>query len=136
MFAELFSYSPDDIEPKYRERMAQILRARGELLRATSEVIDLRGRAWAGEPGLTAIIDLKAAALTALRRDYQQVAVSFAKETIDVDGLLEFLPLILTGILSKFHVPLPVVLEALGADVDGLKLLAELLKKLVDGADG
>ena len=73
MFSDLLTYDPEDVAPEYREKMAVILKARGEYLRATAEVSDYRARSWSGEAGLDDIAELRAANLAKLREDYAQM---------------------------------------------------------------
>ena len=132
MFQELFTYNPADIQPAHREQMAAILKARGEFMRASAEVSDLRARAWAGETGMDDLIELKAADLAKIRQDYAPLMIGLLKESVDVEGLLSLVPMLVAGVLQNFRVPLPVLLEALGVDFDNLKLLAEQLKDFIN----
>lgn len=134
MFAELFSYDPANLPAEVREQMAAILTTRGVLQRASADVSDLRARAWAGEEGLTEVIELKAADLAKLREDFSAHFVPFIKDSVDLDGLMEMLPMFALGVLSKFKVPPLLLLEAIGMDVDNLKLLADKLKEAFDEA--
>lgn len=132
MLKELFTYNPDDIHPTHREQMAAILKTRGEFMRASAEVSDLRARAWAGETGLNDLIELKAADLAKLRQDHAPRLIGLLKDSVDVDGLMSLVPMLAAGILQNFRVPLPVLLEALGVDFDNFKLLAEQLKDFIN----
>lgn len=132
LLTELFAYDPADIEPEYREKMAGILKARAELFSLSSEVTGLRARAWAGEEGLTDLIDLKAADLAKLREDYGKQMIALFKVSVDVEGLLGLLPMLGLAVLNKFKVPPLLLLEAAGMDVDNLKLIAQQLKELVE----
>lgn len=132
MFTELFSYDPSAIEPEHRERMAGILKARCEYLRAAAEVMDYRARAWAGEMGLSEIAELKAADLAKLRQDFSKQVMELLKTSVDLEGLMESLPMLVLAVLRNFKVPLPIVMEAIGLDLDQFKFLTEELKKLVN----
>jgi len=130
LLAELFAYDPAVVDPEIRAKMADILKARGEILRASAEVSDLRARSWAGEEGLTDFIDLKAQDLAKLRDDYGQQMIPFVKDSVDVDGLMGMLPMFGIAVLQNFKVPPMLLLEAL--DIDNIKMVATKLKSLVD----
>lgn len=132
MLDELFSYDPSTIGPKYREQMAAILKAKGEILALSSEVTSLRARSWAGEEGLTDLIDLKAADLLKLRVDHADLVGPFVKDATDLDALKTLLPMIAMGVMHTFKIPLPIIVEAIGFDVDQFKMLAEAIKELVE----
>lgn len=132
MFTELFSYDPSAIEPEHRERMAGILRARREYLRAAAEVMDYRARTWSGEVGLGEIAEIKAADLAKLRQDFSKQVMELLKASVDLEGLMESLPMLVLAVLRNFKVPLPIVMEAIGLDLDQFKFLTEELKKLVN----
>lgn len=131
MFDELLSYDPAAVEPQYQERMASILRARGEILRASAEVSDLRARAWAGEQGIAVLIELKAANLAALRQDYTGQLKPFFQDVVDVQHFKELVPMLVLVVLQGLKVPLPVLFEAVGVDFDTFKTLAEQLKEVI-----
>lgn len=133
MFTELLSYDPETLDPEIREQVSNILQARSELLVVQAEVAGLRARVWAGEDGLDDAIDLKAADLLKLREDHRDQFVKLLKVSVDVEGLVELLPALGVALLQKFNIPLPVVLEASGADIDALKLLVEKTKELISG---
>lgn len=132
MFPQLFSYNPDDIDPAHRELMARILKARGEYLRVSAEVSDLRARTWAGEKGLDGVAELKAAYLAKLRTDYTEQVRELLKESVDLEGLTDLIPAVIAGVLQNFKIPLPVLMEAIGVDLDNFKLLSEGLKELIE----
>ena len=132
MLTELFSYDPSAIEPEHRDHMARILKARTEYMRAAAEVIDYRARAWAGEEGLEDVAGLKAADLTKVREDYFREMRELVKASVNVEGLMDMVPMLVVAVLQNFKIPLPVVLEAMGIDLDQLKLFVEQLKKLID----
>lgn len=132
MLTELFSYDPNTISPENRVQMAGILQARGEYLRASAEISDLRARAWSGEEGLGDISDLKAVYLTELRKNYTKQVGVFLKSAVDLEGLKELVPTVLAGVLQNFKTPLPVVMEAVGMDLDNFKIAAEQLKRLME----
>lgn len=131
MLTELLSYDPADIDPALREKMAGILKDRAELLRAQAEVSDLRSRAWAGEEGLSDIIELKAADLTKLREDYMSQVRVLVKDSVDVEGLLGVLPMMGLAVLQKFKVPPTLLLEAMGVDFDHFKKLVDEVKEML-----
>jgi len=128
----LLTYNPADLSDDHRTQMAHILKARAELQQASAEVAILRARVFSGDPdpSLPDLIDLKSANLLKLRQDSGHATMAFVKNSVDVDGLLEVLPTIGFLILQKFEAPLPVVLEAMGVDIDAIKLLVSELKKL------
>ncbi len=130
MFAELFTYDPATLDPEIREQMAGVLQARSELLAAQAEVAALRARAWGGEVALDGIIDLKAAELARLRQDNSNRMRALLKGSVDVEELLEVLPTVGVLLLQKFNIPLPVILEAAGVDLDAIKALLEATKEL------
>ena len=132
MFAELFTYDPATLDPELREQMAGVLQARSELLTAQAEVAALRARAWGGEAALDAIIDLKSAELAKLRQDSSNQMRALLKESVDLEGLLDVLPTLGVLLLQKFNIPLPVILEAAGVDIDGIKTLVEAAKELIN----
>lgn len=132
MLSELFSYDPKDIDPEHRVLMAGILQARGEYLRASAEISDLRARAWSGEEGLGDIADLKAVYLTKLRADYTEQVRALLVDAVDVGGLMELIPAVLAGVLQNFKVPLPVLMEAFGIDLDNFKMASDALKDLME----
>lgn len=130
MFAELFTYDPATLDPAIREQMAGVLQARSELLAAQAEVAALRARAWGGEAALDGIIDLKAAELARLRQDNSNRMRALLKGSVDVEELLDVLPTVGVLLLQKFNIPLPVILEAAGVDLDAIKALLEATKEL------
>ena len=132
MFAELFTYDPATLDPAIREQMAGVLQARSELLVAQADVAALRARAWGGEAALDAIIDLKSAELAKLRQDSSNQMRALLKESVDLEGLLDVLPTLGVLLLQKFNIPLPVILEAAGVDIDGIKTLVEAAKELIN----
>lgn len=132
MLSELFSYDPKDIDPEHRELMADILTVRGEYLRASAEVSDLRARSWAGEVGLDDLAELKAVDLVKLRTDYAERVRGLLVNVVDVGGLMELFPAVLAGVLQNFKVPLPVLMEAFGIDLDNFKLASDALKDLME----
>ncbi|HEY6019066.1 MAG TPA: hypothetical protein VIY48_03975 [Candidatus Paceibacterota bacterium] len=132
MFADLLSYDPSTVDPKYRDQVASVLRARGEFLRASAEVAELRARAWAGEDGLTGIIELKGADLTALRQDHMEKALTFLQDVVNLDQLKSLVPMLMMAVLQNLNVPLPVIGEAIGLDFDAFTLLASQLKEVFD----
>lgn len=131
MLEELLGYDPSTIDDKTRAEVSNILQSRSVLLAAQAEVAGLRARAWAGEVGLNEIIDLKAADLAKLREDYSKSLLALLKRSVDVDGLLEMLPMFGMALLQKLNVPLPVLLESLGADLDAIKALVEIVKEAI-----
>lgn len=135
MFAELLSYDPDTIDSATREQVANILKARSEILQASAEVGALRARVWAGEAGLEDVIDLKAADLAKLREDYINKMGPFVQSAVDLEELKGMLPMFGMALLQTFKVPMPVVLEALGADVDQIMLLIRQIKSAIEDQD-
>lgn len=131
MFEELLNYDPATISPEIREEVAAILKARSELLVAQAEVAGLRARQWASEDGLGDLIDLKAADLARLREDYGNKGVALFKNAVNVEGLLEMLPMFAVALLQQFKIPLPVLMEAVGMDIDGIKLLVEMARDAI-----
>lgn len=131
MFAELFSYDPAEIDPKYREQMVAILRAKSELLRVTAEVNDLRARTWGGDDSVVGLMELKAADLAALRQDFIALVGPFLEQVVDVEGLKSLLPMIAMAAMQNLKVPFPVIFEACGVDFDQFKLLADQIKEFV-----
>jgi hypothetical protein len=131
LLEELLGYDPSTIDDKTRAEVSKILQSRSVLLTAQAEVAGLRARTWAGEVGLSEIIDLKAADLAKLREDYSKNLLSLLKRSVDVDGLLEMLPMFGMALLQKLNVPLPVLLESLGADLDAIKALVEIVKEAI-----
>lgn len=132
MLDQLFSYDPSTISPKHREHMARVTQARVEYLKAAIEVAELRARAWAGEAGLTEVIDLKGSDLTKFRVDYTEKLLPFLQEVVNLDALKSLLPMMALGVLNTFKVPLPVIGEAIGLDVDSIKMMGESIKELID----
>lgn len=132
MSAELLNYDPSTVEPEIRAQMAGVLRARNEILRASADVAELRARAWDGEAGATDLIDLKAADLAKIREDYINRLRPFLKEAVDTEGLKDMFPMLVVALLQNFKVPAPVVLEAIGVDVDQIKLFVNSIKDLIE----
>lgn len=132
LFSAMFSYDPATLPADKREQMAEILKARGEILRVQAEVVDLRAQSWAGVPGASDLAEIKAQDLAKARLAWVEKAKPFVVASVDTDSLMELLPMIIGGVLQSFKVPLPVVLEALGADVDNLKVMVEALKELLE----
>lgn len=132
LLKELLTYDPSSLNAEQREQMAGILKARGEILRASAEVSDLRARAWAGEEGMADLIELKAADLAKLREDYMNQVRPFISTAVNVEGLTGLLPMMAMAVLQNFNIPLPVVMEALGIDVDQIKLLVDKGKEVFD----
>jgi hypothetical protein len=132
LFADMFSFSPTDVEPEYRERLAAIHRKRAEYLHAQAEIADLRARTWSGETGLEGITDLKGADIAKIRQEFVENFSSLLKEAVNVEGLLSMLPMVAMGVLQNLKVPLPTLMEAAGADFDQLKLLVEQLKDFIE----
>ena len=58
--------------------------------------------------------------------------VALLKESVDLEGLLDVLPTLGVLLLQKFNIPLPVILEAAGVDIDGIKTLVEAAKELIN----
>lgn len=131
MLEMLLSYDPNSLSEEHRAQMAKILSARGDILRASAEVNDLRARAWAGEEGLADLADLKAADLAKLREDYRDELLPFLKEAVDLEQLQGLIPMVALAAIRSFRIPPPVVMEALGLDVDNMKMLTEQIKKLI-----
>lgn len=132
LLTELLTYDPATIDPSVRYQVAGILQARAELLTRQAEVAALRARAWGGEDGLNDAIDLKAAELTKLRKSNSEKMRALLKDAVDLDGLLDMLPALGVAVLQKFNVPLPVVLEALGVDIDAIKEMVTATKELIE----
>lgn len=132
MIDQLFSYDPSTIAPKYREQMAEIITARLTYLKASVEVNELRARSWGGEAGLTEIIELKSADLAKLRMDFVEKLMPFLQEVVNLDALKGLLPMVALGVLNTFKVPLPVIGEAIGLDVDNIKMMGESIKELIE----
>ena len=130
LFSDLFTYDPADIDPERRLQMVGILRARAEYLHAAADVSEYRIRSWSGEAGLGDIAELKAASLARLRQNYADRVRSFIKESVDIEGLTDLIPAVISGVLQNFKVPLPVLMEALGIDLDQFKMLAEQIREL------
>jgi hypothetical protein len=131
LLEELLSYDPSTIDVETRAEVSNILQSRSVLLAAQAEVAGLRARAWAGEAGLSEIIDLKAADLTKLREDNSKSLIALLKKSVDTDGLLEMLPMLGVALLQKLNIPLPVVLEACGVDIDAIKALVEMAREAI-----
>lgn len=131
MFDALLAYDPATVSPEIREKLAGILSNRAELLALQAEVTALRARAWSGEKGLDALIDLKAVGLVKLRKNNGERLLSLLKESVDVDGLVDLLPTIGIALLQKLNVPLPVILEAAGADIDAIKEMVKAAQELI-----
>jgi len=132
MFADLFTYDPAAIDPAIREQMAGLLQARSDLLAAQAEVAALRARAWGGETALDDIIDLKSAELAKLRQDHNDRIRALFKESVDVKELLDVLPTVGVLLLQKLSIPLPVIMEASGMDMDAIKMLVKAAKDLIN----
>lgn len=136
MLTELFSYDPAEIDPERRKQMSIILSSRAAMVRAQADVGELRARTWAGEDGLNDIIDLKAADLDKLREDYRRHVQEMLSTAVDVQGLLETLPMLALAVLQKFNVPPMLLLEALGVDFDALKVVTEGIKDMIENGFG
>lgn len=132
MFSALFAYNPDALPAEQREAMAAILKARGEMLKVQAEVVDLRAQAWAGVAGASDLADLKGQDLQKVRQAWLEQVRPFLKDAVDVENLMELVPAVVAGVLQSFKIPLPIILESLGVDVDGIKLAAEGLKELLE----
>lgn len=132
MFSELFEYDTASVPVEQRAQMAGILKARADILHAAADVSALRARVWRGDESLKDITDLKAADLTKLRQDYGKQAVEFLKGAVNIQELKETAPMIALALLQTLNIPLPMVLEALGVDVDQIKLLVSQIKELVE----
>jgi hypothetical protein len=132
VFSNFLSYDPKTIDPAYREQMVEILKARGEILRISAEVSNLRARSWAGEAGADTAAELLAAGLAKARADYISKVRPFLDGVINLDKLKDLLPMLALAGLQVLNVPLPVILEALSVDVDNIKVLAEAIKELIE----
>ncbi len=132
LFKHMFTYNPEDLDPEIRTSMSALLMARAEYLIAQAEVMNLRSRIWGGEKNLDSFAELKAAELAKVREDYSQRVQAIFKDAVDVDGLAELIPMIAGGVLQNFTIPLPVLLEATGLDLDYLKIIVEKLKGLFE----
>jgi len=131
LLTELLSYEPADLDPELRSKVASILHARSELLARQAQVAGLRAQVWSGVDGLTDIIDLKAAELAKLRKANSEKARDLLKDAVDLEGLLEILPAIGVSVLEKFNIPLPVVLEVIGVDIDAIKEAVSATQELI-----
>ncbi len=132
LLAAFLDYDPDLIDPLYREELAGIFKARSETLVVSSEVAALRGRIWAGEQGLESELALKLEVLKQTGKDYRDKTAAMFKQSVDVDGLLDMLPMVATAVLRKFKVPPLLLLEVLGVDPKEIKTLVDAIKKLND----
>lgn len=129
----LLAYDPATIDPATRAKVAGVLKARSELLTVQGELAALRAVTWAGSnESLTEVIELKSAVLKKLRKDHSEKQLSLLKESVDVDGLLDILPDLGVALLEKLNVPLPVILEIVGADFDGIKDMLAAGKELIN----
>lgn len=133
MLDELLSYDPDALSVKKREQMAKILLARAEFLRAAADVAELRSRAWTGDKGATELAELKGADLTKLRQDYVEHALVVLQDGVNVEHLQSLLPMVMMAALQSFKTPLPVLLEAVGLDIDYFKLASRGIKEFIEG---
>lgn len=132
MFSALFAYNPDSLPAEQREAMAGILKARGEMLKVQAEVVDLRAQAWAGVQGASDLAEIKGQDLQKVREAWLNQVRPFLAGSVDLENLMELVPAVVAGVLQSFKVPLPIILESLGVDVDGIKLAAEGLKELLE----
>lgn len=132
MFGQLFTYNPADFDEETREKMASILKARAEYLHASAEVLELRCRAWAGEAGIEDLAELKASNLAKLRQDYAERMQNLFVDAVNMEGLVALLPMVAGGVLQNFKIPLPVLLEAAGLDLDYLQIAVRGLKGLFE----
>lgn len=130
MLSGLLTYDVNDLDSVTRMKVADILKTRAEVLHATAEATQLRARVWAGEESLTDLAEAKAAELYQLRENYAKLVHPFAKSAIDVDSLVELIPMILDGVLQSVKVPIPLLMEIFGADIDNIKNIANGLKKI------
>jgi len=132
MFSSLFSYDPATLPAEQREAMAGILKARSEMLAAQAEVTSIRAQAWGGTPAAADLAELKAQELAKLRQAWIEQVRPFLKDAVDVENLMELVPAVVAGVLQSFKIPLPIILESLGVDVDAIKLAADGLKELLE----
>lgn len=128
----LLSYDPASMPEESRQQMANILKTRGEYLRSAAEIADLRARIWSGEQGLNDITELKGASLTNIRALYIEQVITLLKDSVDLEGIMALMPMIIGGLLQSFKVPIPVMFEAIGSDVDQLKILVEGIQGLLE----
>lgn len=132
LFNHVLNYDPNDLDPAIREQMATIIKARAEFLTASAQVATMRARIWAGEDGLTSLAEIQANDLTKARMDYVEHARALLKESVDLEGLKNLAPMIVAGVLQSVRVPFPVLFEALGVDIDQVKVVAHLLRELFE----
>ena len=132
MLSDFLNSDMSSVDPQLRERVAYILKSRAELMRALTELTELRARMWAGETGLEGIIDLKTADLAKMREDFGKGAIGLIQESIDVDGIVSLLPVFGLALLRNFKVPIPVILEIIGLDTNQVKQISKTLKEFVD----
>lgn len=127
--SDLLSYDPALIRPAQREQMANLLRIRGEYLAKVAEVTALRAQSWTGVEGAKDAADLKALELAVPRLAYVNAIRALFKDAVDTDGLVDLLPMFGIAILQKFKVPPALLLEAVGMDIDQIKLFVEAVKE-------
>lgn len=132
LFEHVLRYEPTDLDPALRERMAVVTKARGEYLAAASEVAIMRSRVWSGEKDLTDLAEIQAANFAKLREDYAQSMRGLVMEAVDLDSLAELVPMIVGGVLQSVKIPIPLLMEAIGLDIDQVKLLAKSLRDVFE----
>lgn len=132
LFEHVLTYDPKTIDPEIRESMGRIIQARADYLAASAQVAAMRAKIWAGDTNLSALADIQADDLTKARLDYAMQVRNLVKEAIDLDSLMELVPMIIAGLLQSVKVPFPVLFEAVGVDLDQVKLAAEALRDMFE----
>ena len=122
-----------DLTKKQRIALANVLNARTEYAKKEIELNELRKKALANptRENEEAVHDFAALVTTPLREDVTRQTLVLMHEAIDIDGLIEFLPSVLMGLLQ--FVNLPLMLTAIGVEPNEadkiIKIIADYVKK-------
>jgi hypothetical protein len=116
-----------DLDPALRDRVAEVLELRSEASIVSAQLNGLRAKRMRGgvvdEAELRRLTTVK----TTLGKQIQAKSQALVRQAVDFDtlvgGLLKVLPTVLNTVEESIRIPLIVVLEAYGLDVDDLKRL-------------
>ncbi|HSE60727.1 MAG TPA: hypothetical protein VLA88_00355 [Candidatus Saccharimonadales bacterium] len=133
VLAQLLTYDPDNLPQGVRDQVARILQERAEHEEAAAELHRLRARQMTGEKGLQDLIELKTRELTKERVEYMQAAGAFVREHVDLAGLQGVASTALLLTLQSLRVPLPILLEIIGVDLDAVMRHAATIKTFLSG---
>ena len=120
-----------DLTKKQRLALANLLNARSDYAAKEIELNQLRLKALAN-PTTTnqeAVRDFAALVTTPLREDVTRQTLTLMHEAIDMEGLVEFLPSVLMGLLQ--FVNLPLALTAIGVEPDEADKIIEIITDYV-----